>query len=393
MKSHTLNCEVLTPLFLGGANPRNDPPGLRPPSFRGAMRFWYRALIGGSASSRGKGLLETLHPNEEEIFGSTERGSALSLRLSPNAPPSELYQKDRAIRTPTGDYLPSGKDYLLWSMYSSGKPGTSRFQQARAFIPPGTSFQVRLSSRLNEGALNMGMAAFWLLSNLGAVGARARRCAGSFLALGEDLSLPFRICDSISTLQEHLHGGLGKCLQLIGSEGWRDLPKSIFPEYEILHPQASLIWVVSGNRKWNKYQQALEGLGQALRDFRSRLGPLGKHDHDAVLHWFASGAGDPPTLKRPVFGLPIPFSYSAGGPSDVIISTTGDRRSSPLHMRVTRLSNGHYVGVLTLFKTQFLPDKAALRLQERNWRAPSPENYEVIEDFIQTFPVREQVTL
>ncbi|WP_448575939.1 type III-B CRISPR module RAMP protein Cmr1, partial [Thermomicrobium sp.] len=41
-----LPLETLTPLFLGGADPRGDPE-LRASSVRGALRFWLRALLGG----------------------------------------------------------------------------------------------------------------------------------------------------------------------------------------------------------------------------------------------------------------------------------------------------------------------------------------------------------
>jgi len=144
---------------------------------------------------------------------------------------------------------------------------------------------------------------------------------------------------------------------------------------------------------WGTYQDAVNGIGEKFRDYRSHMKPNGKADHDAVLEWFNHGQRHAPNLKRPVFGLPIPFRYSDGGPSDVIISSKSDRRGSPLHMRVTRLSTGRYVGVLTLFKSKFLPDTAKLRLQERKWDAPAPSDYQFIEDFIQTFGTKEKVQL
>lgn len=41
-----LSLQTVTPLFLGGSNPKGEPE-LRAPSFRGVMRFWLRALLGG----------------------------------------------------------------------------------------------------------------------------------------------------------------------------------------------------------------------------------------------------------------------------------------------------------------------------------------------------------
>lgn len=45
MQNITVKLETVTPLFLGGAEPRDKPPELRPPAFRGAMRYWLRAKV------------------------------------------------------------------------------------------------------------------------------------------------------------------------------------------------------------------------------------------------------------------------------------------------------------------------------------------------------------
>jgi hypothetical protein len=195
-------------------------------------------------------------------------------------------------------------------------------------------------------------------------------------------------------LRRYLQDGIKDCLNQVGGR-WRTFSINEQAEYDILHPQFSEIWIVADtNEGWDSYRAALEGLGSRLRNYRTHTQPkgIGRSDHDAVLNWFERG-GKGPLLKRPVFGLPIPFRYSEGGPADVIIHEEGDRRGSPLHMRLTRLTNGHYVGVLTLFKSRFLPDGAKLKLQERKWTAPPPPDYAVIQDFIKTFPVHEGVPL
>lgn len=39
-------CEIITPMFLGGADNSPDAePELRPPSIRGAMRWWFRTYL------------------------------------------------------------------------------------------------------------------------------------------------------------------------------------------------------------------------------------------------------------------------------------------------------------------------------------------------------------
>lgn len=390
--------EVLTPLFLGGAETRVRPE-LRAPSVRGAMRYWYRAIAGGSIliASDNDEYLKRLRDLEGEVFGTTEKASAVIIRIRTDQPSGiETFHKDRAIRTPEGDFLPTGKDYLLWSMAASGRPGTPRYQPDREYIRPGTQFVIRLESRTpkHEDALTKAVAALWLLANLGGLGSRANRGAGSLeITRAEPVAdLAFKCCRSIDELCDYLSSGIHRCKHLVsGAETWCDFTDA--PEYDILAPTAAEVWVVSTlTNGWNSVSDAINGIGEKLRDYRSHRLPLGRADHDAVLGWIEGRRGAP-EIKRAAFGLPIPFRYSEGGPSDVIIPEQGNRRASPLRIRITRLSTGSYVGILTLFRSRFLDEGKGLQLQTRKWKAPSPADYKVVEDFIQTFEVKRRVAL
>ena len=44
LRSLEVEVEAVTPLWIGGASAQAE---LRPPSVRGCMRFWFRALAGG----------------------------------------------------------------------------------------------------------------------------------------------------------------------------------------------------------------------------------------------------------------------------------------------------------------------------------------------------------
>jgi len=63
---------IVTPMFIGGAN--QDPSdGIRPPSFKGALRFWWRALNWGKFYHEcrdKKKALQALHQEELRLFGS-----------------------------------------------------------------------------------------------------------------------------------------------------------------------------------------------------------------------------------------------------------------------------------------------------------------------------------
>lgn len=386
MTELTFDCELVAPTFLGGADNRKNPE-LRAPSIRGAMRYWYRALCGGINSNTA-----TVKTQEDQLFGSTEQASSVSILVQTDRPftPVPLNKKDNPIRTSKGDFLPSGRDYLFWSLFASGgKPGSPRYQSERDFIPPGTHFTIRLRS-YNDAELYRACAALWLLANLGAIGGRARRGAGAFLAnlvKGQTKNLIFEASQSGVNLAQDLGNGIRLCRDAVGVNlTWQEFGESL-TEFDTLSPSSARIWVVTEQEHgWGSHQEALNSLGGKLRDYRSHINTLGRADHDAVLNWMGEG-GPGPKIRRTAFGLPIPFGYSGGGPRDVIQGEGVERRASPLHIRLTRLRTGRFVGVLVLFKSQFLdPKKNHLQLQTRKWKAPAPEEYSVIEEFIASFP-------
>src|SRR3990172_5820707 len=60
MNTIEFQCETITPMFMGSADPQECE--LRPPSIKGAMRFWWRAINGNLG-------LDELRKREAEIFG------------------------------------------------------------------------------------------------------------------------------------------------------------------------------------------------------------------------------------------------------------------------------------------------------------------------------------
>lgn len=78
----TFECEVITPMFLAGAD--GSTPELRPASIKGAMRFWWRALNGHLVGEDGD--LTELKKREAEIFGGSGEGqgrSKVAVRVIP----------------------------------------------------------------------------------------------------------------------------------------------------------------------------------------------------------------------------------------------------------------------------------------------------------------------
>ena len=150
---------VVTPMFCGGANPNHAE--LRVPSFKGALRFWWRAL----AWSRLNGELQTIRDQEDRLFGSAGEGqSAASVAME-----SDDYRSGagKALR------IGPGARYLGYGIVAAA--------DGRGFLYPGFKFTVRMRIRephpqielqsLKEALIALGL--------FGGMGARSRRGFGS----------------------------------------------------------------------------------------------------------------------------------------------------------------------------------------------------------------------
>lgn len=387
--SVTVTLETVTPLFLAGAEARGAPE-LRPPSMRGAMRYWLRAALGGVLGADS----EAVRRAEATVFGSTEDklggAGVVTVRISHGElPPAQLYQRGPAQRAVRGDQQvqqPSGRDYLYWSMAQTGSRERGNFQEAKQFLPPGVRFKLQLAMRPGpwdpEGALRQAQAALWLLVQLGGVGSRSRRTGGSVSTVdvtsGDDrygLVLPGQTVEDVA---KHLAAGLARIRADLG-EQVSPRPR-VPPQFDVLHPQVCRVWALG---VWPSWEAAVDAIGAAMRDFRNRREP----DHRAVARWLSGSPIE--GVERAAFGLPLPFRYSHGSASGTIRGPFGDpsidRRASPLWLKVSKTARGPYAGVATLFKAQFLPPDGKL-FAEANGPpvppVPPPADYGLIERFI-----------
>ncbi len=79
MQEVTFTMEVITPLFLTGAD--QNIAELRPPTFRGEMRYWLRTLVGGCVEPDDAGLRKVVEA-EQAVFGATEGSSANNFHIT-----------------------------------------------------------------------------------------------------------------------------------------------------------------------------------------------------------------------------------------------------------------------------------------------------------------------
>ena len=193
-----MTLETVTPLFLGGANPRGVPE-LRAPSFRGVMRFWLRALLGGVLGDNPQEIFK----HESAVFGSTEHASPVIVRVK------------SGDKLEVGDYRPLP--------HNSRKSFTFK-----GFAPAQTqTCTLTLLSR-NENALKQAAKALQLLCLLGGLGRRSRRGFGSLqIASGDLPKLEANTTKELSSrLKEQLEKITGNKFASVSST----------PSFPILHP-------------------------------------------------------------------------------------------------------------------------------------------------------------
>lgn len=96
MRTITFTCETITPMFLSGAD--GSAPELRPPSIKGALRFWWRAMNGHLS-------LEELKKRESEIFGGTDGESGGRSKVIIRAKPLDMQTENEARPVPHKDFM------------------------------------------------------------------------------------------------------------------------------------------------------------------------------------------------------------------------------------------------------------------------------------------------
>ncbi|NLH53659.1 MAG: type III-B CRISPR module RAMP protein Cmr1 [Bacteroidales bacterium] len=146
------DCEVITPMFLSGADPKNVE--LRSASIKGALRFWWRAL---NVFPSFKKMLD----EESKLFGSANEKSGMSLLKIETEPifidsinaqdEKPIYYKDFTFRA----------------------------------IKPNTRFKVKLIYPKDKKELYENL--FLIFSIVGGLGKRSRRGFGSFIITNRDV--------------------------------------------------------------------------------------------------------------------------------------------------------------------------------------------------------------
>lgn len=375
----TVTLETVTPLFLGGADPRGAPE-LRAPAFRGALRYWLRAAQGGVLG----GDLEAVRKAEAAVFGSTDEksggASAIAVRIH-ELRPMHSQSFSALAEAVKGQPKRAGLAYLLFAAR-----GTQQ-EKERSGLWGGSlelTLGVRPGAGNSEGAFTQACAAVWLLTHLGALGARSRRGAGAIqvVAVGSGVlpvSLPPLPVQAATPgeLVTELREGIKAVRQIFGRSDAKPIGSGS-PTFDVIHPSTCRVWVI--DKTYPDWKRALDEIGTIYQQFRNRRSP----DYETVKTAINARTALRQPVQRAAFGLPIPFYYrSLNGLRATLATTSHDRRSSPLWIRPVRLTNDQYAITLVWFRSQFLDEKLKLEWGGgQNSVSGDPPEADLIETFL-----------
>ena len=381
---------IVTPMFIGGGD-KQEAPEIRPPSVKGALRFWWRALQWGeclnSLNQDVSAALIDLHRQEAKLFGAAAKDEAYGqgkvlLKVKVSKVGGLKFTLNKAAR-------PSGQVYLLGQ-------GLYHFKQydLHASITVNQSFKVvlKLNDDVDASSIKKALLLFGLL---GGLGSRARRGWGSVAIKALTYTNTEKQIEQISI--PHNKETFKHCL----SELLTNIPTSLPPftafsqltqihiSEESTNAEGLLTSVGAQMQMYRSYGQN-QGNGHKIngQDAEQKF----KEDHDIVYRLIQN---QPITQhpKRVVFGLPHNYFFSNDvGNADVNGEVFG-RRASPLLIHIHQFPTGDCLAVQTLLPAQFLPvgENIQLKRNHRTKSIPCDIDWKDITNYLERFNNRERI--
>ena len=315
MYSVSFELETITPLFMAGADGKT--PELRPPSFKGMMRFWWRAM-------RADNDWKQLAKDEAEIFGGTGEGkgkSKISIRISKRDVKRDANFKEYAKiqRYP-------GVGYLFYSTFMQEN-------REKAYFKHDSQFRLEISYPEID-SLHQAEAAFWLSVNFGGFGTRSRRGGGN-LAVND-----CRGKDDEHTMLLKKRYMPKDNIQSFLTEGCKEAKKTITQNKTNRYSNLSgaTIFIGQGHKNW---QKALNSVGVPLMGYRAKKRP----DYD-IFADYLTGSLNNEAIERVKFGLPLSGRFNSnsaikGRRFNIVpkIDKEFTRRGSPLIIKIVKNNN------------------------------------------------------
>jgi len=369
MESLTVVLHTVTPLFLGGASP-NEMAELRPPSIKGVLRFWYRALDRGFATDEpaafgGSGANEGQAPLLLHIDHALVGNDPWNPEVAPQVKRYDHYNRDSGR---AGQPL-NGIAYLGYTLILGDND--------RRAIRPDAKVHLVVTPhprRAGVEAQRAWAAALWCLAHFGGLGSRSRRGFGSLYLAAFD-GWPKLIQPRDTT--PDADGGaaaattarLPQTADVSSPEQWLDrlregiatlrqwYPQRPDPAHPVFDGEARILLIRDDPEKrqphhgYTKWEDALNAAGLIMQRYRHKQPDSEYRAISAYLH--AKGDPDDPNgdienlsaPSRAAFGLPLQIRSSGTNNSPLKLTPATpqrDRQPSPLFIRVARIAERYY---------------------------------------------------
>jgi len=349
--------KLTTPLFIAGVD--QTCAELRAPSFKGALRFWYRAIALAQL-----GEWQEVQKKEREIFGSSQTGQGrFLLTVEGNRlpePETFNFKRDRA-----------GIVYLGYGLKDA----------RRKYFKQGQDIKVRLLFKPGYGdaVIEQVKKALIALGLFGGLGARARNGLGSLAitSLRFDGVEEWKNPKNEKELQERIAEFV---------QSFAPLPVEL-PAYTAFSAH-SRIAVAETDRDPVKL---LDRIGRTMMLYRRNI----KRDSALVRNFLNQGdiSAHP---SRVAFGLPHNYFFKSGKSKVDVKAIRMERRAGPLFIHIHALDGGRFAAVLALLPAVFLPGGEKIEVAEprkggRSKTVSCRVDYGVIEKFMKEFPDRLEV--
>jgi hypothetical protein len=406
-----LHLRTTTPLFNAGGDQSGS--GMRVPSLRGAMRFWFRALAGTLAG----GDLRLLARMEQAVFGSAQVPSPVAMRISDQpkvthdrtprfiqGPPARPGQGPAGRQRPGAPGGRPSRDDGKWIIYLLGQGLADAAERTlrRDFVEPGKAVSVGFRFSGNEAVDTLALASLWLLCAYGGLGSRSRRGFGGLVITGSAGRLPGDWTpESVVTPGLDHFDGL-TCLWPTDRMMFWQYCLTELPGVAVTSPDDEEAWTSRPSypvlsRQWTR---AALRPGSAESDWIRVLGYAGEQ-----YRWFraqedAPGVPYRPQVKTPEWrnvtgrgddrfalgSLGLPIVFKKEGPTVHADQVSGGkptilRRASPLWLRPVVGSDQRWKLFSFAFQGDFLPRDAAVHVWPNN-TAPGREMAVTSDDLV-----------
>lgn len=367
---------VVTPMFLSGAD--QSKAELRLPSFKGVLRFWWRAL----ADERDLGKL---HQQEDTLFGSTARVSKvrMSLRTSEHLP---VVAKGTVLTDGGQRVVGEGARYLGYGVmeaFDSKKKETKAGQLTRPCLQSPFVFSVELrTSGVGAPQMQSLRQALIALGTMGGLGSKSRKGYGSVMLeeLEQDnetvWSAPESVDALITTIKSLYPQANKRQSMLPPYTAMSGLSRHIVATADAQTTLGLLDRIgreMVRYRSWGRNGRVLGT--ESERNFRA--------DHDLMKMAVSERRTHP---RRIAFGLP--HNYGKARSQQIPPAAGGDdainRRASPLFLHMHEI-DGRAIAVLSFLPGQFLPGGAQAGINVGGVKVPvtpHPQIWEPVQAFL-----------